>query len=357
MRIGIPREVKSHEGRVALIPAACAELVEHGHEVYVQSSAGELAGYPDDDYRSVGVQTASGAEELYETAEMVVKVKEPQPVEYSRLREDHLLFCFLHLAAAPQLARVLMQTGLTAVAFETVEAGGRYPLLAPMSMIAGRLATQYGARWLLGPEGGKGILLGGVPAAAPGRVVVLGAGVVGSNAAAVAASLGAQVRVFDRDMIRLERVRELGANVTGLYPFPEHLRSAVAEANLLVGAVLVPGARSPHLVPADWVKTMEEGSVIIDVSVDQGGCIETTRPTTYDDPTFVWEGVIHFGVTNMPGAVPRSASQALSAALIPWVLALGERDWRQRYGALARSINVSEGRLVHPALADLENQQ
>ncbi len=357
MRIGIPREVKSHEGRVALIPAACAELVAHGHEVYLQSSAGQLAGYADDDYRSAGVQPVATADELYGTAEMVVKVKEPQPEEYDRLREDHLLFCFLHLAAAPQLARALMRTGLTAVAFETVEADGRHPLLAPMSLIAGRLATHYGAHWLLDPDGGKGILLGGVPAAAPGRVVVLGAGVAGSNAAAVAAALGAEVKVFDRDVTRLEQLRELGANVTGLYPFPDHLSRAVAEADLLVGAVLIPGARSPHLVPADWVKTMEEGSVIIDVSVDQGGCIETTRPTTYDDPTFVWEGVTHFGVTNMPGAVPRSASQALSAALIPWVLALAEPDWRQRYGALARGVNVSDGRLVHPALSDLEIDQ
>ncbi len=354
MRIGIPREIKSHEGRVALIPAACAELVACGHQVFLESSAGQRAGYSDEAYRAAGVQTLVNADELYSTAEMIVKVKEPQPEECPRLREDHLLFCFLHLAASPELARSLLRTGLTAVAFESVEESGRFPLLAPMSLIAGRLATQYGTHLLLGPEGGKGILLGGAPAAPRGRVVVLGAGVAGSNAAATAAALGAEVRVFDRDLTKLERVGELGANATGLYPFPEALSDAVAEADLLVGAVLVPGARSPHVVTADLVKTMEPGSVIIDISVDQGGCIETTRPTTYADPTYTWEGVVHFGVTNMPGAVPRSASQTLSAVLSPYVRALGERNWRQEHGPLGRGVNVSGGRLVHSALADLD---
>ena len=264
------------------------------------------------------------------------------------------MFCFLHLAAAPELTRALLETGLTAVAFESVEQGGRFPLLAPMSLIAGRLATHYGARLLLGPEGGKGTLLGGAPGAPRGRVVILGAGVAGSNAAATAAALGAEVRVFDRDMAKLEQVPRLGANVTGLYPFPEPLSQAVAEADLLVGAVLVPSARSPHVVAADWVRTMERGSVVIDVSVDQGGCIETTRPTTYENPTYLWEGIVHFGVTNMPGAAPRTASQALSAVLTPYVLAFADSDWRRHHEPLARGVNVSSGRLVHPALKDLE---
>ncbi|MDJ0871254.1 MAG: alanine dehydrogenase [Gammaproteobacteria bacterium] len=354
MRIGIPREVKPNEGRVALIPAACAELVGHGHRVFVQAGAGELAGFADDEYRAAGARTVDGADDLYAAAGTIVKVKEPQPEEYARLREDHLLFCFLHLAATPTLARALLQTGLTAVAFESVEEGGRFPILAPMSLIAGRLAAHYGAHLLLGPEGGKGILLGGAPAAFRGRVVVLGAGVAGSNAAAVATTLGAEVRVFDRDMSKLESVRGLGPNVTALYPYPADLREAVATADLLVGAVLVPGARAPHVVTAELVKTMERGSVIIDISVDQGGCIETTRPTTYSSPTFAWEGVVHFGVANMPGAVPRSASQTLSAALSPYVVALGDPDWRHHHEPLARGINVSKGRLVHPALATLE---
>ncbi|MDJ0892139.1 MAG: alanine dehydrogenase [Gammaproteobacteria bacterium] len=354
MRIGIPREVKPNEGRVALIPAACAELVGQGHHVFVQAGAGELAGYADDEYRAAGVRTVDDADDLYAAAGTIVKVKEPQPEEYARLRADHLLFCFLHLAAAPKLARSLLKTGLTAVAFESVEEGGRFPILAPMSLIAGRLAAHYGAHLLLGPEGGKGILLGGAPAASRGRVVVLGAGVAGSNAAAVATTLGAEVRVFDRDMSKLESVRQLGPNVTAMYPYPADLQEAVATADLLVGAVLVPSARAPHLVTADLVKTMERGSVIIDISVDQGGCIETTRPTTYSSPTFTWEGVVHFGVANMPGAVPRSASQTLSAALSPYVAVLGDPDWRHHHEPLARGINVNKGRLVHPALATLE---
>ncbi len=354
MRIGIPRELKPHEGRVALIPAACAELVRCDHQVYLESTAGDRAGFEDEDYQSVGVRVVTSADELYELAELIVKVKEPQVEEYGRLREDHSLFCFLHLAAAPDLTRALRDIGLTAVAFETLEENGRFPLLAPMSRIAGRLATQFGAHLLFEPSGGKGILLGGVPSANRGNVAVLGAGMAGSSAAAVAAALGARVQVFDRDPHRLEQLQTLGPNVTGLHPFPEELRRAVAESDLLVGAVLLPGARSPHLVDAEMVKTMERGSVIIDISVDQGGCIETTRPTTYDDPTYLWAGVVHFAVTNMPGAVPRTASQALSAVLTPYVLALAEQDWRQRHGALVRSINVSEGRIVYPALTELE---
>lgn len=355
MRIGIPRERKVHEGRVALVPAACAELVSRGHEVFVEAGAGLACGFGDEAFRRAGAGIADGPDALYRAAEMIVKVKEPQESEYARLRPEHLLFCFLHLAAAPGLTRVLLDTGLTAVGFETVDEDGRFPLLAPMSRIAGRLATQIGARLLTAPEGGKGILLGGLAGASRGRVVVLGGGAAGGSAAAVAAVLGAEVLVFDRDPDKLERARGLGANVTGLYPYPDALNEAVGQADLLVGAVLVPGARSPRLVGADAVRGMEKGSVIIDISVDQGGCIETTRPTTYAEPTFVWEGVVHFGVTNMPGAVPRSASQALSAVLTPYVARLAEAGWRETSPALAAGVNTSAGRLVHPALRELEN--
>lgn len=353
MRIGIPKEIKILEGRVALIPAAAGELVHHGHEVLIEHAAGEPSGYSDADYKAVGVNIAADAKALYDGCEMVVKVKEPQPRELVLLREDHLLFSFLHLAAEPALLDGLLKTGLTGVAFETVEtAAGLLPLLAPMSDIAGRIAVQVGTHLLHRPQGGKGLLLGGLPAAPRGKVVILGGGVVGSNAAVMAAGLGANVTVFDHNRNKLERLRCIGPNVTGLYPFRDDIRQAVSEADLLIGAVLVTGERAPHLVDAAMVKSMQDGSVIVDVSVDQGGCIETTRPTNYESPTYLYEGVVHFGVTNMPGAVPRSASQALSAALINYILQLAEPDWQQ-HSELAAGINVMAGEIVHPALRAL----
>lgn len=349
MRIGIPREVKTLEGRVALVPEAAGELVRAGHRVLVEHDAGRLSGYPDAAYKAVGAGIAADAASLYGESEMVVKVKEPQPEEWPYLRSDHLLFCYLHLAAAPELMRALQDTGLTAVAFETVEERGRLPLLAPMSDIAGRVAVQTAANLLYSHHHGKGLLLGGIPAAERGHVVVLGAGVVGHAAAGVAANLGARVTVFDRSRDKLEQVRALGPNVTGLHAFASGIDAAVAEADVLVGAVLLVGAKAPHLVHADQVRGMAAGSVIVDVSVDQGGCIETTRPTTYAEPTFVWEGVVHYGVTNMPGAVPRTASQALSAALVPYVEELAKPDWEQD-PRLAAGLNVRGGEVVHPAL-------
>jgi alanine dehydrogenase len=321
MRIGIPRELKPREGRVGLIPAACVELVCGGHEVFVESGAGEKSGYPDQDFRDVGVEVLPTADELFDKSQMIVKVKEPIDPDLKRLRKDHLLFCYLHLAALPELTRRLVDIGLTAVAFETVEdRAGRLPLLAPMSDIAGRLSMQYATTLLHQPQGGKGILLGGVPASKRGRVVVLGGGVAGGNSALVAAGLGAEVIVFDKDRDKLVAARALGANVTGLYPHVADVAEAVREADVVIGAVLVTGARAPHVVSADMVRRMHAGSVIVDISVDQGGCIETTRPTTYEAPTYQWEGVTHFCVTNMPGAVPRTSSQALSAAIAPYAV-------------------------------------
>ncbi len=350
MRIGIPKEIKVLEGRVALIPAAAAEMVRMGHEVYLEKSAGVLSGYDDAAYRSVGVQIVDNAKALYDTAQMVLKVKEPQPQEFDLLRRDHLLFSYLHLAAEPVLLKALQDIGLTAVAFETVqESGGGLPLLAPMSDIAGRIATQIGTHLLHRPQGGKGILLGGLPAVERGRVVVLGGGVAGGNAAVVAAAMGAEVVVFDHSRHKLEQMRALGPNVTGLYPFDNLIKREVIAADLVIGAVLITGERAPHLVSADTVRQMDPGSVIIDISVDQGGCIETTRPTNYANPTFVWEGVVHFGVTNMPGAVPRSSSQAISAALIPYVLQLADHGC-DATEALRKGINVRGGEIIHPAL-------
>jgi alanine dehydrogenase len=350
MRIGIPRELKPREGRVGLIPAACVELVRDGHEVFVEHGAGEQSGYPDQTFRDIGVTVLPSADELYAKAQMIVKVKEPIEADLARLRKDHLLFCYLHLAALPDLTRRLCNIGLTAVAFETVEdRAGRLPLLAPMSDIAGRLSMQYATTLLFQPQGGKGILLGGVPAARRGRVVVLGAGVAGGNSALVAAGLGAEVIVFDKDRDKLVAARAMGANVTGLYPHVSDVADAVREADVVIGAVLVTGARAPHVVSANMVRTMEAGSVIVDISVDQGGCVETTRPTTYEAPTYQWEGVTHFCVTNMPGAVPRTSSQALSAAIAPYAGRLADGDWRDDHDLVA-GINVEAGKITHPAL-------
>jgi len=350
MKIGIPKEIKPLEGRVALSPEACAVLVSAGHEVYVQTAAGELSGFPDEQYRAAGVTVCSDAGATYGAAGLIVKVKEPVAQDLELLRSDHVLFSFLHLAAEPALAEQLRAIGLTAIGFETVETdSGALPLLAPMSDIAGRLATQIGTTLLHQPQGGKGLLLGGLPGVRRGRVVIIGAGHAGGNAALMAAGIGAEVTVFDLRTGRLAAMRALGNNVTGLYPYPEVVHNALAGADLVIGAALVTGQRAPHIVSRATVRSMQPGSVIVDVSVDQGGCVETTRPTTYADPTYIEEGVVHFCVTNMPGAVPRSATQALSAALLPCVAQLAAPDWEQ-YAPLARGINVRAGRLVHPAL-------
>jgi alanine dehydrogenase len=352
MRIGVPKEIKTLEGRVALTPDACSALAAAGHEVLVETAAGVASGFADADFLAAGAVVLADAASLYGAAELVVKVKEPQPAELPLLRSDHLLFCFLHLAAERELAAALCDIGLTAVGFETVQEPTGLPILAPMSDIAGRLAVQIGAYLLHRPQGGRGLLLGGLPGATRGRVVVLGAGHAGGNAAALAATLGAEVVVFERHAGRQREVHALGGNVTTLFPFPRALDAAVREADLLIGAVLVPGAPAPRLVSAAQVAAMRSGSVIVDIAVDQGGCVETTRPTTYADPTYVVSGVTHFGVTNMPGAVPRTASQALATALIPYVLRLAGGGWRG-HPALAAGINVEAGRLTHPALENL----
>ena len=350
MRIGVPKEIKPLEGRVALVPEAAGELVRAGSEVYVQTGAGEKSGYPDSAYSAQGIQVLPDAATLYRRAQLIVKVKEPTAPEYDLLRPEHVLFSYLHLAAVPELARVLQQKGLTAVAFETVEVKGRLPLLAPMSEIAGRLAVQIGAHLLHVPQGGRGILLGGLPGTEHGRVVVLGAGAAGGAAVAAAAALGAEVTVFARSRDSLARMCQFGPNVTALHSSQGGIAAALQQTDLLIGAVLIPGARTPHLVTRAMVRSMRPGSVIVDISVDQGGCIETTHPTDYKNPTYVEEGVVHFGVTNMPGAVPRTATQALSGVIAPYVARLARPSWEQD-PALHSGINVQAGSLVHPAVA------
>ncbi len=351
MKIGIPTEIKPLEGRVGLVPDACAELIKHGHQVLLQQGAGLNSGYPDQSYSELGVQMIPDAQALYAESDLVVKVKEPYGGEPDLLREGQLLFCFLHLAADETLTRRLLNSGVTGIAFETVEEGGSLPILAPMSDIAGRLAVQNGATLLHRPRGGKGLLLGGLPAAERGHVVILGGGQAGGNAAALAAAMGARVTVFEKHRARMGRLRELGNNVTALYPYREAVSQAVADADLLIGAVLIPGARAPHVVTREQIESMAPGGVVVDISVDQGGCIETTRPTTYEDPVYRVSGISHFCVTNMPGAVPRSASQALSAAMMPYLLSLVSPDWRSN-PILSRAVNLSAGELVHPVLRE-----
>ncbi len=350
MRIGVPKETKTLEGRVALVPAACGDLVRAGHEVYIESGAGIKSGFLDEAFTKVGVKIAPDAAALYEKGELIVKVKEPIAGDLSHLKSHHLLFCYLHLAPEPELTKRLLDIGLCGVAFESVEDGqGGLPLLAPMSVIAGRIAVQVGTHLLHQPAGGKGILLGGLPAAERGKVVVLGAGAAGGNSAALAAAMGAQVVVFDKRPDRLEQMMALGANVTALYPYESYVAREVATADMVVGAVLVPSARAPRVVTTEMIKSMELGSVIVDISIDQGGCVEGIRPTTYAAPTYVEHGVTHFAVTNMPGAVPQTSSQAISAAILPYTMRLASGQWRD-YEPLKRGINIDGGKVVHPAL-------
>jgi alanine dehydrogenase len=350
MKIAIPKEIKTLEGRVGLIPSYCADLVQMGHEVFIQSGAGQLSGYEDSDYQQAGVQILADAESLYEQGELIVKVKEPVSGDLALLKSHHLLFCYLHLAANVKLTQKLCEIGLTAVAFETVtDSLGQLPLLAPMSEIAGRLATQIGTHLLHQPQGGRGVLLGGLPITDKGHVVILGAGHAGSAAALLASCMGANVTVFDKNDQRIDVMTQAAENITGLYAEPEVIAKTLIEADLVIGAVLLPGAHAPRVVTDTMVKSMPSGSVIIDISVDQGGCFETIRPTDYQNPTYTKFDVIHFGVTNMPGAVPRTASQALSAVISPYVQRLCEADW-DKADDLKEGINIRAGKIVNPAV-------
>ena len=354
MRIGIPRETKTLEGRVALVPAAAGHLVSRGHEVWIEKDAGVKSGFKDEQYTALGVKIAPDAAALYEKGELIVKVKEPIAGDLALLRKDHLLFCYLHLAAEPKLTRHLLDIGLTGIAFETVELpNGDLPLLAPMSIIAGRIGVQVGTHLLHQPMGGKGKLLGGLPSTERGKVVVFGAGAAGGNSAALAAAGGSNVVVFEMRADRMEEMMRLGNNVTALFPYEEVVAREVASADLVVGAVLVTGAKAPHVMTRAMVAQMEPGSVFVDISVDQGGCFETTRPTTWKEPTYVEEGVTHFAVTNMPGAVPQTSSQAICAAILPYVNKLASGDWRGNQ-PLMRGINIEGGKIVHPALLDMK---
>jgi alanine dehydrogenase len=356
MNVGVAKEIKSDEYRVALTPAGALELTRRGHSVVVEGGAGEGSAFSDAEYERVGARIAP-VDEVWAESELVLKVKEPLPEEYSRLREGQVLFTYLHLAASEELTRALMESGAACVAYETVETDDRaLPLLAPMSEIAGRLAAQAGATFLEKPLGGRGLLLGGVPGVSPGAVVVIGGGMVGYNAAVIALGLGATVTILERSIDRMRHLEEvLGARVTLLMSSSLQIEESVAQADVVVGAVLIPGALAPKLISREMVAGMKEGSVIADVAIDQGGCVETSRPTTHSEPVFVVDGVTHYCVANMPGAVPITSTKALTNATLPYVEAIADHGLREaiaRDGALARGVNVLDGKLTYEAVAE-----
>jgi len=353
MEIGVPKEIKDQEFRVGLSPVSVRVLVENNHQVFVQTGAGVGSGFSDGEYKQAGAQIVEDARAAWDH-EMVVKVKEPLPAEYEFLKPNQLLFTYLHLAADRRLTEALITSGITAIAYETVELpDGRLPLLMPMSVIAGRLAVQFGARFLERQEGGRGVLLGGVPGVRPANVLVLGGGVVGTEAARIAVGMGAHVQIVDINVDRLTYLETLfGSRVDLLYSNSAQIEAATADADLLIGAVLLPARRPPTLVPRSLVRRMRPGSVIVDVAVDQGGCVETLRPTSHTEPTYVEEGVVHYGVPNMPGAVPWTATQALNNSTFPYVLKLANQGLGalSTDKALAGGLNVKNYRLMHPAL-------
>ncbi|MEY5100727.1 MAG: alanine dehydrogenase [Pseudomonadota bacterium] len=356
MIVGVPKEIKNHEHRVGLTPASVRELVEAGHRVLVQSGAGTATGMEDGHYRAAGAQLAGDAAEIYAQAELLVKVKEPQPQECALLRPGQVLFTFLHLAADAALTAALVRSGAVCIAYETITGpGGGLPLLAPMSEVAGRMSVQVAACLLEKSRGGQGVLLGGVPGVPAARLAILGAGVVGSNALQIAVGMGARVTALDRDLGRLRQLDRLWGNrIATRHATAAAIEEEVLAADAVIGSVLLPGAAAPKLVGRTLVARMKPGSVLVDVAIDQGGCFETSRPTTHTDPTFVVDGVLHYAVTNMPGAVARTSTLALNNATLPHVLALARLGWRGALRAdahLRDGLNVCEGQLTHPAVA------
>lgn len=356
MRIGVPKEIKVHEYRVGLVPAGVRELVSAGHEVMIESSAGAGIGVTDLQYQAAGAKIGAKASDVFAWAEMIIKVKEPQLAECKALRKGQILFTYLHLAADPDQARALMASGATAIAYETVTgADGSLPLLTPMSEVAGRMSIQVGATCLQKANGGFGVLLGGVPGVAPAKVLVLGGGVAGTNAVEMAVGLRADVTVVDRSVKRLRELSSIfGSQLKTAYSTAETVENLVTDADVVVGAVLVVGAAAPKLVTRAMVKKMKAGAVMVDISIDQGGCFETSRPTTHAEPTYLVDGVIHYCVTNMPGAVPRTSTFALTNATLPYVRSIADLGWQKalaRDAGLARGLNVHDGHITHEAVA------
>ncbi len=359
MRIGVAKEIKAQEYRVALTPAGARELVQRGHEVVVETGAGLGSAFQDADYQATGARIGS-VDEVWEQADLLLKVKEPIASEYPRLREGLVLFTYLHIAADEPLTRALVESGIAAVAYETVETDDRrLPLLAPMSEVAGRLAAQAGAQYLEKPKGGRGLLLGGVAGVAPGKVVIIGGGIVGYNAAVIALGLGAQVTILDRSVDRMRHLEEiLHGRVNLVMSSTLEIESSIVDADVVIGAVLIPGALAPKLLTREMVTGMQEGAVFCDVAIDQGGCAETSHATTHDDPVYVVDGVTHYCVANMPGAVPVTSTKALTNVTLPYVEAIADHGLAAavaRDPALARGVNVLDGRITYEAVAEAHN--
>jgi alanine dehydrogenase len=360
VRIGVAKEIKTDEYRVALTPAGARELVQHGHDVILEHGAGDASAFPDSSYEAAGARIAPSADEVWGEADLLLKVKEPIESEYGRLRDGLVLFTYLHIAADEPLTRALVDSGIAAVAYETVETdAGGLPLLAPMSEIAGRLAAQAGAYFLEKPLGGRGLLLGGVPGVAPGQIVIVGGGIVGYNAAVIALGLGGNVTILERSLDRMRHLEEiLSGRLSLLMSSTLQIEESVREADVVIGAVLIPGARAPKLVTREMVGAMKRGAVLVDVAIDQGGCAETSHPTTHSDPVYSVDGVTHYCVANMPGAVPITSTKALTNATLPYVEAIadfGLRDAVSRDPALARGVNVFDGKVTYEAVADSHN--
>lgn len=362
MIVGVPREIKNNEFRVGMTPGGVAEFVAHGHTVLVEKGAGEGSSFPDAEYVAAGAEMIDGPDAVFARADMIVKVKEPQAAEIARLRPGQILYTYLHLAPDLPQTEGLVKSGAVCVAYETVELANRtLPLLAPMSEVAGRMAAQVGATYLQKTFGGRGVLMGGTPGVAPANVLVLGGGVVGTNAAYVAMGMGARVTIADVNIDRLRYLDEIWGNrITTMYSSKHNISEAVKSADLVIGAVLLPGAKTPWLITRDMLPTMKPGAVVVDVSVDQGGCIETTHATTHAEPTYFVEGVLHYGVANMPGAVPNTSTMALTNATLRYGLAIADKGWKQAVKddvALAKGVNVVDGKITYKEVADVHGME
>ena len=362
MKVGILKEIKVQERRVAMTPSGVEEMIRHGHRVLVERDAGLGSGFADTDYRAAGAEIAASAATVYAACDMVMHVKEPQHSEYGMIRKGQILFTYFHLAPDPELTRAMLDRGAVCIAYETVRRkDGSLPLLTPMSEVAGRLSVLAGARYLEANFGGTGIFIGGVTGVAPAEVLVLGGGTVGYNAALMACGLGAHVHVLDASLDRLRQLSSLlPANAIPLMSAPDTVRRLAATADLVIGSVLIPGARTPRLITRNMLRQMKKGAVIVDVAIDQGGCIESSRPTTFDDPVFVEQGIIHYCVTNMPGAVPRTSTLALTNATLPYALALADKGWQKACRddeALLAGLNIAEDHITHPAVAAAMNTE
>lgn len=358
MVIGVPKEIKNNENRVGMTPAGVAELVKRGHTVYVQQTAGNNSGFADEDYVNVGAKLLPTLEEVYAAAEMIVKVKEPIAPEYKLIRRNQVVFTYFHFAADRALTEAMIESGAICIAYETVELPDRsLPLLIPMSEVAGRMSVQEGARFLEKPQGGKGKLLGGVPGVRPARVLILGGGIVGCNAAQMAAGMGAEVMITDINLARLRYLSEvLPKNVKTLYSSAHNIRMELPTVDLVIGSVLIPGDKTPHLITRDMLPLMKPGTVLVDVAIDQGGCFETSHPTTHSEPTYVVDGIVHYAVANIPGAVPFTSTMALTNATLPYTVALADKGWQKACKddpALALGVNVAGGKVVYKAVADV----